>query len=1840
MPQVDESKAFHLYQIKCLDLRDIIALVECELAKDPVPSVSSLQLLESELSSADQLFRASWSSCQDSINPDDLENVSRDHRALTRNSVSVRAAIKSQIDAKLAEFRSGGQQNVAPSNPNLSTVVPTKHLPYPKLPEIKIPYFSGELSQWKSFWDSFSSIIDSRHDIDAVIKFNLLRNYLKEKAFRTIEGLPITGDNYNVALKLLKSRFADNKRLLQQLHLELMNIETPTHTLSDLTDFHLTFERLLMQIEAATGTPCDDGLIKDIIAKKLSPQTLEFLFNKYNTYDLTLKHLSDGIGHLIKVMECSHSLSDQSAKPKIHNSSSSSKPKSNFSNGKSSTVSKQAVVSSKTEKPNSKSGNQSHRSESTWNKPCVFCSEIHDSRYCAKFSSFDSRRDRVKTLELCFVCMKKGHRAVNCKITPECRHCQGKHHTFMCIKLIKQNTTVNTVTVSNTKKRTAGCDVGKSSNLSPDNQTPDDVSQISHTHSKTKVSVNSADVVNSVQTNVVNSMAQDSTSLCSTALPTALVTISGSGIREIIRIFLDSGSQRTFIHSLVARRLNLKPVHRILLKLIPFGNQVQQLWCDVVRLVIRIGTQRIVIFAVVYDQVNTTMHIPGIASVIKTLKGKGIKLADPHIDSDYVGDIGLIIGADYYAKFVTNSSYHSGVTLLSSPAGSIIFGPIPKWAVSSQYVNSVHVHHTFCARMGIEVLDSDLDQIQNLWKLDTIGITSEIFTPEEFQSLHHFESTCQKVDDKYFVELPFKSADRPASNYRKAYGQLKSLSKSFNIHPELYRQYCQVFREYLDLGFIEKVENPVVVDGETHYLPHHPIYKNSPTTPVRVVFNASSKPNPTSKSLNECLLTGPSLTSKLVDVLVEFRTSPVAVIADISKAFLRIGILPHCRDFCRFLWFEDETLQKVVTYRFKVVLFGTTSSPFLLQKTLTHHLETHSNPLAGTLMSHFYVDNFSRTYLTSEELRYEYPLINSILADASMPLQSWISNDVGFNEDIEIDWEKLEPSDVDVLGMSWNTISDEISVYSGKKVWKEECVDHPITKRLALSVISSIFDPLGLLSPVLIKGKLYIQKLWKAGLSWDEQVSESLALEFQSICKNLKQVSEIKFPRFVIVPKDSDLHIFCDSSQVAYGLAAYVVVSGDKSSGLLLSKARVTPDPPLTIPKSELLALALASRLAKTLLINEKLAFKTCTLWCDSEVAISWVYHNKSSEVFVRNRVAEICKTQSKYKFSILYVPSSQNPSDILTRGVSVSQLSNNLLWKHGPSFLLNPANYPPQKEFVSNTVVVREILLEPDVIEPQVDVFDMSKFSSLTKVTRIVAMIMQFCSRYFPCKFKLNALHACVRLAQLQSFPTLHRFLSRPDQNLNPPTEVKNLIKQLDLYMNEDCLICCRSRLQNSDLSPEAQFPIYLPAKHPLTKLIIRHYHIHHHHCGLGTLLMCIRQQFWISKARAVIKNVIGKCVLCKKVIGKNISQPGPPPLPQERVKYVRPFNAVGVDYTGAISITDPTSTSDISEKVYVCLFTCTVSRAVHLELCRSLSTLEFLLAFRRFASQFGVPSIVISDNGANFKGAERFLLEIQDEPEVRSYMKDQNIVWKFITPRSPWSGGFYERLIGCVKMCLNKSLHKKRVSFSELQTILCEIECVVNSRPLTYLSEDIREEYLSPSHLIYGRSVNLFPPLNSFGEDVPYGEFLDLRVQYARLSDILRKYENLWMKSYLLSLKERHLNCAKDESCQITVGDLVLLETENKIRTHYPLGIVTQVIKGNDGIIRSAIVRTADTEYMRPLSKLIPLELHHELIPEVQPTDPPEPPLVPMAPPRPRRNAAQKAEELRRDLIDENML
>ena len=288
------------------------------------------------------------------------------------------------------------------------------------------------------------------------------------------------------------------------------------------------------------------------------------------------------------------------------------------------------------------------------------------------------------------------------------------------------------------------------------------------------------------------------------------------------------------------------------------------------------------------------------------------------------------------------------------------------------------------------------------------------------------------------------------------------------------------------------------------------------------------------------MIKGPSFTEKLGDVLLKFRVNDYAFCADISKAFLRVGLQSVDRDFVRFLWFKDPHNPEagLDTYRFASVLFGSKSSPFLLMATLDHHLNNSCSPFKNLIANSFYVDNLLGTMSDETELLEYYAEVNKQMVKANMPLRTWVTNNNQLKVQIERDYNNYAvPLTTTVLGLNWAVDTDLLSVKAVDYVETEV-----IAKRMLLSLVSTIFDPLGLFSPVTIKGKILIQAAWRNDASWDDPLAEKFHNSWIELSEEFKALSSLSVPRKVAAHGQSYvLHVFCDSSTKAYGCVAYLV---------------------------------------------------------------------------------------------------------------------------------------------------------------------------------------------------------------------------------------------------------------------------------------------------------------------------------------------------------------------------------------------------------------------------------------------------------------------------------------------------------------------------------------------------------------------------------------------------------------------------------------------------------------------------------------------------------------------------
>ena len=251
--------------------------------------------------------------------------------------------------------------------------------------------------------------------------------------------------------------------------------------------------------------------------------------------------------------------------------------------------------------------------------------------------------------------------------------------------------------------------------------------------------------------------------------------------------------------------------------------------------------------------------------------------------------------------------------------------------------------------------------------------------------------------------------------------------------------------------------------------------------------------------------------------------------------------------------------------------------------------------------------------------------------------------------------------------------------------------------------------------------------------------------------------------------------------------------------------------------------------------------------------------------------------------------------------------------------------------------------------------------------------------------------------------------------------------------------------------------------------------------------------------------------------------------------------------------------------------------------------------MCLRRLAATKGMPSLILSDNHRTFIARETFLLDLQQDPSVREYLKSKSVRWKHQMPRSPWMGGHFERLVRTIKASLATAISRKFLTLEEFRTVVLEAENIVNSRPLTYQSDSTRDVPLSPSQLAWGRDLTLMPPLLQPGD--PLDEDYDAkatRAQYELLSNALERFRKRWHSEYLLSLREKHYNkCAEDPTHHLSVGKLVMVRHDNVHRIEWPLGVITTVYPDASGVIRTAEVEECGKRSLRPISYLVPLEL-----------------------------------------------
>ncbi|XP_045778499.1 uncharacterized protein LOC123876319 isoform X2 [Maniola jurtina] len=415
-----------------------------------------------------------------------------------------------------------------------------------------------------------------------------------------------------------------------------------------------------------------------------------------------------------------------------------------------------------------------------------------------------------------------------------------------------------------------------------------------------------------------------------------------------------------------------------------------------------------------------------------------------------------------------------------------------------------------------------------------------------------------------------------------------------------------------------------------------------------------------------------------------------------------------------------------------------------------------------------------------------------------------------------------------------------------------------------------------------------------------------------------------------------------------------------------------------------------------------------------------------------------------------------------------------------------------------------------------------------------------------------------------------------------------KSILK-LNPFLADD-IIRIGGRLSNSQLNFGQKHPIILPSKDRITQLIVDYYHITNLHTGPALLLALLRQKFWIIAARNLVRQRVHKCNICFRTNPQS-TFPQMGELPAFRVAQVKAFVHTAVDYMGPFFVTHIRRRGIKSHKAYVCIFTCMTTKAVHLELVSDLSSDLFLAAFLRLSARKGPVSLIYSDGATTFFGAKRKLDElytlIQSNAHknfIENRLAEHRIQFKHSPPYGPHFNGLSEINVCCVKTHLYKVVGTQILTYEELNTIIIQIENLLNSRPLCILSSDPSDlSALTPNHFL-----NLTPAKYLPVEDLT--DIPDSRLsRYQLLTKITCSFWKRWSQEYLTSLQHRQK--WNTPSNPVSLGAVVVIKDSNVHPLCWPLGVIEELYPGKDSIIRAVKVRTRSGSYIRPVVRICPL-------------------------------------------------
>ncbi|XP_026747883.1 uncharacterized protein LOC113508909 [Trichoplusia ni] len=1611
-----------------------------------------------------------------------------------------------------------------------------------RLPRIQLPSFSGNYEDWPTFQDLFISLVHENTAISDVQKLHYLKSSVTGEAEILLKPIQITQSNYEQAWSVLKSRYG-NKRLiinsvLKKLFSQRKINNQSANQIKSLLDVTTDCLNNLQNLNIITSTW--DPIIIFIVIQKMDPETHKEWEqsvcsnedDKLPTWD-DLKQFLQSRYRTIELVMSTSGTREKPIKERSH-----------------------LVTATATTSP------------SSGDRKCVLCKENHTLCHCKDFTKLQpaERSEYVKSNKLCFNCLVPGHSAYQCKLRMNCRICSRRHHTL----LHRPKDSASSVQSEDFKQPKA----------------------IQHGVEQKE------EIVNTTITS--HHSAKQSTSLA--LLATATVSARNEHNHTVVlRALVDQGSQASFISEKATQLLKLTR-HTARGSIIGVGSTRTNV-DHVVQL--RIGSRwnpsfEINIQAYVMSKQLTTKIPSKAVPVTHWPHLEGLNLADP----DYYkpGPIDLLLGVKEYAQLVQQQ-------LIKGPPGS----PCAQetnlgWILFGEINTSLQEESFLVLHQQIEIEN----MLKSLWEIDTDK--KRKLTREENLCETIYESTHARTEEgRYIVRLPFKTENplSPIGNTKEiARNRLLQLERRFRKEPILKEDYKKAMQEYIKSNYMEEIPENELNKTKAVYLPHHAVVRaDKETSKTRVVFDASAK-GLNHVSLNDELLVGPQLQDDLRDIVMRSRLYRVCYASDIQKMYLQV--LLHKQDadtYQRLLW-REEASDPLKEYRMLRVTFGTASAPYLAVRTL-HQVaddEGENHPEATRVIkSDFYMDDVISGEDTAEKAIQTAQEVSQILQRGGFILSKWSSNSTEFMQAIDANKRttrvhldlKLDGT-VQALGLIWNLGTDQFQYKINLPSMSDK-----VTKRTILSDMQKLFDPLGWIAPSLILAKILIQKLWMEKVSWDDKINENLVDEWLTIREDFEEVKEVKIDRWLGTLRSEvdkiEIHGFSDASTRAYAAVAYVRIKmqdGSVSTKLQAAKTRVAPLRTVSLPRLELCGALLLSRLLKQIQQAMRIPTSNIYAWTDSTIVLAWLSGDPHKwKTFVANRVVEIAENVNNNRW--FHVSSEDNPADIGSRGMLLVDLKKSDLWWKGPAWLSETEIRLKQECAATELESKKDKIqanLKMDIEEGLKSQF--KEFANLQELIKVITYCRRFLNfkrslenteKDFTTKELERSLLKCIELVQQEEFKEdIERLKS------NKALKGESKIKTLNPYLDGDGILRVGGRLRNANLEEQVKHPIIIGNKNYLVPLIIADAHARTLHGGVQLMLNYISSKYWVVRSKALIKACIHKCLICARFRSQSRTQIMGD-LPKARVTPARAFLHSGVDFAGPFHITMSKGRGIRTQKAYICVFICMSTKAMHLELVSDLTSEAFIAAFKRFVARRGKCSDLWSDQGRNFVGANKELINAWKEGNLVFEGKISNTLalegtqWHYIPAYSPNFGGLWEAGVKSVKHHLKRVL-TTNLTYEEMTTVLCQIEACLNSRPLCPIDDKDSDciEVLTPGHFLIGETPIV----------VPSPDFKDAKMhslsRWQYTQKLLGDFWRRWQQEYLTRLQQRPIWLKKSE--EFKVGDVVLIKTDGLPPGKFSLGRVVDKHPGGDGITRVYSIKSGNSIVKRSCSKLCPLPIATE--------------------------------------------